>query len=155
MKRLMPIVLVLAALVGCSKRAFKMGSGAMEPAIPKGSECVVDFGAYTSASPRRFDIVVFRPPKPKNAVFCFRVVGLPGETVQITEDGLLIDAKLLTPPSGLSYMGMPSGSYLTKTKLSNTQYFLLGDNMSTARDSRYIGPVQQDDILGKVVNIEP
>ena len=127
----------------------------MEPTIPKGSKCIVDFDAYSSAAPARFDIVVFGPPKSKNVIFCFRVVGLPGETIQITQEAVLIDGKELTPPDALSYGPRPSGSNQARTKLGSTKYFLLGDNSFNARDSRYFGPVERSDILGKVIGTEP
>jgi len=153
MKRLIPILFVAAAFVGCSKRSVDMGSGAMEPTIPRGSKCIVDFHAYTSTAPGRFDIVVFRPPQDRNVLFCFRIVGLPGETIQITQEAVVIDGKKLTLPNNLLYIPRPSGG--SQTKLSPSQYFLLGDNTSNARDSRYFGPVERSEILGKVIEIEP
>ena len=130
-----------------------MGSDAMEPTIPKGSKCIVDFDAYSSTAPARFDVVVFRPPQDKNVLFCFRIIGLPGETIQITKEAVFIDGKELTLPNTLLYIPRPSGG--SQTKLSPSHYFLLGDNTSNARDSRYFGPIERSEILGKVIEIGP
>ena len=130
-----------------------MPSLAMEPTIPAGSKVTVDFAAYKSREPCRSEIVVFRPPAPTNALFVFRVVGLTGEAIKITDARVLINGKSLTVPGGVRYMPVPSG--INQTNLSTTEFFLLGDNTSQARDSRYLGPIKRGDILGKVINIEP
>jgi signal peptidase I len=146
-------VAVLAlALAGCSKRTLDMPSGSMEPTIPAGSKVTIDFAAYASRGPARFDIVAFRPPTPPDAIFVFRVIGLPGETVQVTSEAVLIDGKEVDPPDGLKYI--PASSGINQTNLGSTAYFLLGDNTAGARDCRYLGPVEKADILGKVTGIE-
>jgi signal peptidase I len=125
----------------------------MEPTIPAGSKVTIDYNAYSTASPARFDIVAFRPPMQSNAIFTFRIVALPGEAIQLTETAVLINGKKVSSPNGLQYAPVASG--INQTNLSTTQFFLLGDNTARARDSRYFGPIDRSDILGQVIKIEP
>ncbi|MCP5489327.1 MAG: signal peptidase I [Verrucomicrobia bacterium] len=151
MVKLISIVVVAVALAGCAKRTLYMPSSSMEPTIPEGSELTVDFNAYASHSPERFDIIVFRPPDPPGALFAFRVIGLPGETVQLTPEAMLIDGEEVSPPDDLQYSPVSGG--INQTNL-NSAYFLLGDNTIAARDSRYFGPIERSNIVGKVIKIE-
>ena len=124
----------------------------MEPTIPAGSIVTIDYSAFRSALPERFDIVAFRPPTPPHAIFAFRVVGLPNEKVQITSDGVIIDGQKVTPPNGLKYE--PRSSETNLVDLKSTEYFLLGDNTARALDSRYLGPIEKSKVLGKLIGIE-
>ena len=149
-----PILFLIFALVsiGCSKRTLDMPSASMEPTIPAGSIVTIDYSAFRSALPERFDIVAFRPPTPPHAIFAFRVVGLPNEKVQITPDGVFIDGQKVTPPNGLKYE--PRSSDTNLVELNPTEYYLLGDNTARAMDSRYLGPIENNMILGKIIGIE-
>ena len=124
----------------------------MEPTIPAGSKVTIDYTAYNTMPPARFDIVAFRPPKQPNAIFTFRIVALPGETIELTETAVLINGKNVSPPNELRYAPVTSG--INHTNLNGTQFFLLGDNTANAKDSRYFGPVNRTNILGKVIKIE-
>ena len=148
------ILFLIIALgsIGCSKRTIDMPSGSMEPTIPAGSIVTIDYSAFRSALPERFDIVAFRPPTSPNAIFAFRVVGLPNEKVQITPDGVFIDGQKVTPPNGLKYE--PRSSDTNLVELNPTEYYLLGDNTARAMDSRYLGPIDKSMILGKIIGIE-
>ena len=150
--KLIYIALCAMALCGCSKRDHDAPSSSMEPTIPAGSKVTIDYTAYQSVQPARFDIVAFRPPAQPNDIFTFRAIALPGETVQLTETALLIDGKKVSPPDGLKYT--PASSGINQTNLNATQFFLLGDNTAKARDSRYLGPINRTNILGKVTRIE-
>ena len=152
MIKLIYMTLCVSALMGCSKRTHDAPSSSMEPKLPAGSKVTIDYAAYRSEQLARFDIVAFRPPAPQNAIFTFRVVGLPGEAIQLTTDAVLIDGMAVAHPDGLKYIPAPSG--INKVNLARSAYFLLGDNTARARDSRYLGPIDGSQILGKVIGIE-
>ena len=152
-KRLIYITLCALAFVGCSQRTHDAPSSSMEPTIPVGSKVTIDYAAYNTASPARFDIVAFRPTIQPDAIFTFRVIALPGETIHITEKAVLIDGREVSPPNNLRYKPMSSG--ISQTNMNRSQFFLLGDNTENARDSRYFGPVEKINIIGKVTRIEP
>jgi len=130
-----------------------MPSSSMEPTIPANSKVTIDYSTYKTEPPARFDIVAFHPPVYTNAIFLFRVIGLPGETVQIKTNGILIDEKEIIPPNGLKYIPRIPGT--NDITLNSTEYFLLGDNTKNARDCRYFGPINKTTIIGKVIKIEP
>lgn len=151
-KRWFSIVFLVLTFTGCYEQTLTVPNPVMEPTIPLGSEIIVDYKAYKSASPERYDIVAYQPPAPKNTIFVFRIIGLPGEKVQITAEGILINGKKITLPEGLKYDPAPTG--INKVSLDATNFFLLGDNSAKANDCRYHGPIDRSNILGKVVSIK-
>jgi len=153
MKNLTYIIIAALALAGCSQRTHDMPSSSMAPSIPAGSKITIDYSAYETTTPARFDIVAFHPPSQPTAIFIFRAIGLPGENVTLSDTAVLINGKEVSPPNGLQYFPMASG--INQTNLNSTQFFLLGDNTTNARDSRYLGPIEQTNIIGKVIKIEP
>jgi signal peptidase I len=146
------MTLCVLAVVGCSRRTHDAPSSSMEPTILAGSKVTIDYDAYQSVQPARFDIVAFHPQSQPTAIFTFRVIGLPGEAVTLTDAAVLIDGKKVSPPDALRYAPVASG--INQTNLTAVQFFLLGDNTARARDSRYLGPINRNQIFGKVVRIE-
>ena len=151
---------IALALTGCSKITHNAPSSSMEPTIPAGSKITIDYAAYNTAAPVRFDIVAFRPPSFPDDLFTFRAVGLPGEQIEIGEGVVLINGKAIQPPRGIRYSShIPANSAsqpsVTKANLNVDEYFLLGDNTDRANDSRFFGPIKRATIIGKVIRIEP
>src|SRR5688572_18331838 len=91
----------IAALVqiGCFQRPYV--SSAMAPTIKPGEKVIIDNTAYVAATPKRWDVVAFRPAADQDIVWLLRVVGLPGETISITSTGLVVDGKMLLMPAHL------------------------------------------------------
>lgn len=119
----------------------------MSPAIDSGDRLNVDKGYYRSHKPERGDIIVFRAPDER--LFVKRIVGLPGETIRIERSELYVGGKLAEdwPLEG-------NASSVAEVKLSGKQLFVLGDNYAHSYDSRYIGPIETDNVVGKVIDIE-
>jgi signal peptidase I len=156
MKILRTVVAVSTLLIaGCSSQTFLAESPSMEPTIARGSKVKVDLSAYRSATPARFDIVVFRPPTNKDHVFMFRVLALPGEHLSLGESQVVIDGKVVSAPVRISYSSLASGHPATYNNitLAKDEYFLVGDNVAGANDSRFLGPIHMQAIMGKVVKI--
>ena len=148
-------------LSACGKRKFSVPTSSMEPTIPKGSMVIADMNAFSSDAPARFDLVVFNPPedvppnsKEKNTdvIYCMRIIGLPGEKIEIINDEVFIDSKQLETPSGLAYL---TQGPKTKMELPSDGYFIVGDNSANSYDSRYWGTLPRINILGKVTEIQP
>ena len=104
---------------------------------------------------QRGDVVVFKYPKNHAQFFIKRVVGLPGEKMQI-KDGLVIiynsnnpDGRVLDESSYLSRDMKTAGT--EAVNLNDNEYFVLGDNRAFSSDSRYWGPVLDSEIIGRVV----
>lgn len=105
--------------------------------------------SYDLGSPKRFDVVVFEREDKKPNVK--RVIGLPGETVQIKNGQIYIDDKPLEADKGLGQVSL-AGLAENQVVLEEDEYFLLGDNRDSSEDSRFvkIGNVKRRQIRGKV-----
>ncbi len=121
----------------------------MQPVLDGEDVVLVNRLVYDVGRPERFDIVVFeREDGTKNVK---RVIGLPGETVQIRGGFLFINGELLFAENGLEQVSL-AGRAKYPIELGEDEYFLLGDNRDSSEDSRFanIGNVREDKILGKV-----
>jgi signal peptidase I len=143
---------------------FSVPSGSMEPAIPVGSTVTVNRLAYRHHAVRVGDIIVFASPPTQDCGGAFasdlvkRVVGLPGQTISLSEGYVLINGRRLNEtwlPSSVrstTFPG-PSGTRYDLTRPYRVlagHYFVLGDNRSDSCDSRYFGPISKVLIVGKV-----
>jgi len=130
----------------------------MEPSIAAGEEIDVDTASYAKSSPARWDVIVYHSPQ-GDGQLCSRVVGLPGEVINFTKDGLTIDGKPTTPPSGIfkpDYKMPAKAAEIVIIALPYTvpvnRYFVMGDNVYNSVDSRYWGALDVARIVGKVHN---
>ena len=97
--------------------------------------------------PRRGDVIVFRYPKDPSRDFVKRVIGLPGETVEIHRGAVRIDGEVLDEP----YLEERDLSSLGPTLVPPESYFVMGDNRDGSSDSRHWGTVPLENIVGKVL----
>ena len=107
---------------------------------------------YNAKSPERGDIIAFKPNGNENAHYMVkRVVGLPGERVQIKEGQVYINGEVLVKDI-YSYDISSPGVAAEPIELGENEYFVLGDNHESSDDSRMadVGNVQREDIYGKV-----
>ena len=107
--------------------------------------------AYTFGEPERFDIVIFKFPDDESQLFIKRVIGLPGETVEIRDGKVYIDGSH-TPLDDSFTPETPVGDY-GPYEVPEDCYFMLGDNRNYSKDSRFWQNtyVEEDKILGKAV----
>ena len=124
----------------------------MEPKLYNGQEVLVNRLLYRLSSPGRGDVVAFLPNGNKNSHYYIkRVVGLPGETVQIVGGYVYINGELLVEDE--SYDKIADGGIAhVEVQLGSDEFFVLGDNRNNSEDSRSgnIGPVKKETIAGKV-----
>lgn len=121
----------------------------MEPSLSNRDIVLVNEIRYTFIKPRRYEIVVFRSGENKDKLYMKRVIGLPGETVQIINGDIYIDGELLE--NELGQTAIP-GLAKDPVILGKDEYFLLGDNRDSSEDSRFanIGNVSASDMTGRV-----
>lgn len=125
----------------------------MEPTLQNGNQLMVDKVSYKLIDPERFDVVVFYPyGKDVNEYYVKRIIGLPGETLQIKEPDIYINGERLEEHFGkdlITYAGIAE----KPITLGEDEFFLLGDNREISLDSRYeeVGPVHQDMIAGRAL----
>jgi signal peptidase I len=135
---------------------FYVKGASMEPNFFDHEYLIIDEITYRFHQPQRGDILVFRYPQNPQEFFIKRLIGLPGEEIQIKDGSVWIysgehpeGAKLDEP-----YLASNTKTYsLTedKVKLGPDEYFVLGDNRSSSKDSRSFGPVNKSFIIGRVV----
>ena len=120
--------------------------------LEDGDNLWIDKFTYHFKLPERFDIVVF-PYQDSDTLFIKRVIGLPGETVQITETGdILINGQKLDEHY-CDYTIENPGIASTPIVLGEDEFFVLGDNRNNSKDSRFsdVGNIKRDSIVGKAV----
>ena len=129
----------------------KIPSPSMEDTIMTGDRIFGNRLAYVFGDPQRFDIVIFRYPDDESQLFIKRIIGLPGETVEIIDGKVYIDGSE-APLDDSFTPETPTGNYGPYTVPENC-YFMLGDNRNNSMDSRFWQNtyVERDKILGKAV----
>ena len=147
------VVSILAwMLVSFFGQRVSNAGDSMSPVLKNGDVVLINRIVYDARKPKRGEIIAFRPNGNENAHYCIkRVVGLPGETVQIKDGKIYIDGKVQKKnvyTSDLDFAGIAE----KKLTLGETEYFVLGDNSAGSDDSRLadIGNVKREDIGGKV-----
>ena len=123
----------------------------MENTFQNGERLLVNKLAYKFSSPQRGDVIIFHPPIPSASPFIKRVIGLPGERVEI-ENGAVTVVK---PDGSTIILNEPyvkeSPNYdYTSAVIPPNEYFVLGDNRNDSEDSHYGWFVSRDEIVGKV-----
>lgn len=112
-----------------------MVGSSMEPLLCNGQEVLINRVAYNLSTPKRGDVIVFKPNGNQNSHFYIkRVIGLPGETVQIAGGKVFINGIALD--SDVSDETSEEGIAMNEVVLGNDEYFVLGDNRSNTDDSR-------------------
>lgn len=123
----------------------------MEDTLDDGDNLIVDKLTYRFRDPVRYDIIVFPYKYKEDTYYIKRIIGLPGEMVQITEEGnILINGEILEESYGREVMKSP-GIAADPIILGEDEYFVLGDNRNASADSRdpSVGVISGKDIVGR------
>ena len=124
----------------------------MWPTLEDGDNLFVEKFSYKFGKPKRFDIVVFPYKYEEKTNFIKRVIGLPGETVFIDDEGrIYINGEVIEEGYGVEIIKDPGRAYEEIT-LADDEYFVLGDNRNNSMDSRdpNVGNIKFEDISGRV-----
>ena len=130
---------------------FFVKGQSMEPNFENNDYLIVDELSYRLKSPQRGEVVVFRYPNDTSQRFIKRIIGLPGETIEIDNGVVIIlndgGREVLNESEYLSNTQTPGN---LKISLDENEYFVLGDNRFASFDSRRWGLLPKGDIIGKV-----
>lgn len=146
------IVIPVALALFCGKVLIvnaNIPSGSMENTIHPGDRVIGSRLAYLSQDPQRTDIIIFRFPDDESQVFIKRIIGLPGEEIQIVAGAVYIDGA--QAPLEEEYLKeIPQGSFGPYV-VPEDSYFVMGDNRNNSHDSRFWENhfVSRDEILAK------
>lgn len=123
----------------------------METTLENGDQLIVDKLSYHFREPNRFEIIVFPYRYEENVFYIKRIIGLPGETVQVKDGSVYIDGELLeTDIYGKEPM-LAGGIASDPITLGEDEYFVLGDNRNNSSDSRdpSVGILKRSELLGR------
>ncbi len=134
----------------CVERTVMVGK-AMEGTLSDGDKVLINLTSYQKDDPERFDVIVFkRDGKEHSYYYIRRVIGLPGETVQIIDGYVYINGEKLDEPIETEKMNA-DGLARNQIVLDEDEFFVLGDNRNSSEDSRFtsMGNVAREEIVGK------
>ncbi|MBI5654788.1 signal peptidase I [Candidatus Uhrbacteria bacterium] len=132
---------------------FYVKGASMEPSFFDHEYLIIDELSYRFTQPERGDIVVFRYPADPKQFFIKRVIGLPGETVEVAGGQIKIYND--KNPNGVvldetKYLDQMYTAMTRTVTLKNNEYYVMGDNRVASLDSRIFGPVERSSIVGRV-----
>lgn len=154
-------IVVIALLIVIPVRYFLfqpfiVWGQSMEPSFGSGDYLIVDEISYRFQEPQRGEVVVFRYPQMPSSRYIKRIIGLPGEKIEIKEGKIMIykngDSFFLDESNYLSPFveTSPKKWPFISERLRDNEYFVLGDNRSSSSDSRVWGLLPRENIIGRV-----
>ena len=144
------LCLVYLVIHFVGQRTQVQGSS-MEPMLSTEDNLIVDKLSYRFHDPERYDIIVFPAPSERETFYIKRIIGLPGETVQIDDEGnIYVDGEVIEDLYGRETIRDPGRAY-EPIELGEDEYFVLGDNRNNSTDGRdpKVGNIRRENIIGK------
>lgn len=128
---------------------FIVSGASMAPTFETGEYLIVDRATYHLEQPKRGDVVIFRYPSDPSKFFIKRIIGLPGETVQLENGITTIEKNEESLTLEEPYLVRDRTDEGLTITLSSDEYFVMGDNRGASSDSRTWGPVPRENIVGR------
>jgi len=141
------IALAIFLPMKATVQGYEVQYSCMLPNIQDGDWIIVGKMAYRISQPERGDTIVFNPPDSLNSEYPFikRVIGLPGETVEVKGGVVYVDGV----PLAEEYLNEQPRYTLGPTVIPDSEYFVLGDNRNSANDSHNGWTVPEENLIGK------
>jgi signal peptidase I len=160
------VAIALALLVQAFiVKPYRIPSESMASTLQPGDRVLVNRVVYRLREPHRGDVLVFRYPEDRNVVFIKRIVGVPGDTLQVREGRLWVNGRLVEEPYVHRTAGRRDPTAASVPAAGTTMrepwslahpytvpaasYFVMGDNRMDSEDSRFWGTVPRADIIGE------
>lgn len=141
------LTLVIFFLVRTVMQNYRIDGISMEPNFQNGQFLIINKLSYKLGQPRRGDVIVFHYPRDPSRDFIKRVIGLPGQTVEVRSGQVIIDGKPIDEPYGPA-----PGSYdAPPTLVPPNDLFVLGDNRNNSSDSHSWGLLPMDKVIGRAI----
>jgi signal peptidase I len=138
--------LILFAGINAISARIRVDGSSMVPTLESGEFMIVNKLSYKLNSPHIGDIIVFRPPRNPTQEYIKRVIGLPGDTVEVKDGNVFVNGIQLHEP----YIA-EAPAYQANWIVPQGALFVLGDNRNNSSDSHSWGPVPLADVIGKAV----
>lgn len=140
------IILIIILLKMYVISPIRVNGTSMDPTLENGDIMILNKIGYRITKIKRFDIVVI---KYKDELLIKRVIGLPGEKIKYENNTLYVNGKKLDEEFDKTYTYNFSLKEIGSTTVPDDSYFVLGDNREVSKDSRSIGFIDREDIVGK------
>ena len=146
------VILVIFVGIHISGNQTEVIGSSMYPTLAEGDKVLVDRVSYRFVNPARYDIIIFPFTYQEDVYYIKRIIGLPGETVQIMNGKIYINGQELDEPFAFEPIVSP-GLAFGQITLGEDEYFVLGDNRNDSSDSRQptIGNIRRQDIIGRAL----
>jgi signal peptidase I len=141
---------IIYALVNLSSVRFVVQGPSMEPTFHNDQYLIVSRVNYLIGTPQRGDVIVFHYPNNTAEDFIKRVIGIPGDIVEIRDTQVYVNGNPLEE-TYINEPCTPTRCRDTIITLENDEFFVLGDNRNRSRDSRDFGAINREHIIGKVL----
>ena len=140
------LAVVIFLLLQATVQSFEVHLSSMEPNIHEGQRILVSKIAYQFHEPERGDVIIFHAPDNLRGDFIKRIIALPGDTVEVDKGLVYINGYQLDEP----YIKDLPKYTLSRQKIPEDNYFVLGDNRNNSNDSHNGWTVPRENIIGKV-----
>ncbi|HLD27266.1 MAG TPA: signal peptidase I [Patescibacteria group bacterium] len=133
---------------------FIVDGDSMEPNFHDGEYLIVDEISYRFKEPNRGEVIIFHPPQDPQNYYIKRIIGLPGETVELTDGRIIIYNGQYPAGEQLDesqYLVKSRINEIAKVELGENEYYVVGDNRNNSLDSRRFGAIQFANIRGKAL----
>ena len=132
---------------------FIVKGTSMEPNFHNGDYLIIDEISYRFWEPQRGEVIVFKYPQSPSQRYIKRIIGLPGETIEIKEGQVFVlrDGENQALDESFYFPELPITSGDISTVLDEDEYFVLGDNRSFSSDSRHWGVLPEKYIIGRAL----
>lgn len=145
LESILPALVIVLFINLFLAQATRVEGQSMEPNLCPNQRLIVEKVSYRFDLPERGDVVVLKLPSRETEPLIKRVIGLPGETVEIRNGCVFIDGE----PLRESYLQVQTYGNIPPRKVPEGYVFVLGDNRNASNDSRFFGPVPLDNIVGR------
>lgn len=140
------LAIVLFVSINLISARIRVDGASMEPTLVSGEYVIVNRISYRLGSPKRGDIIVFHFPRDPKEEYIKRVIGLPGDEVEVKNNAVYVNGQHLDE----SYLKVTT-NYIGTWKVPESQLFVLGDNRNNSSDSHDWGTVPKDYVVGKAI----
>ncbi len=139
------LTVIIFFLIQTVVRNFRVVGTSMEPNLHNSQYLIVDKISYRLGEPQQGDVIVFEPPNRPGEDYVKRVIGVPGDLVEIRKGQVFINNEPIEEP----YVVYPGSYSMNPRRVGADELFVLGDNRNSSSDSHNWGMLETDKVVGK------